>query len=137
MQPGVFYELRLAGKPHFFLPTRTIRVGSNLDSSLIRQEHSRTNFSVEEVKSSLKEDAFEAPSGFLFYSNLPVKNYSTALMAYSVSWQQFTEYPSVEAGELFLCIRNPHFYLYHATSKLSFVTCATMDDRFVDFLTCI
>lgn len=135
MSPGVFYGVKVDDKRKYFLPVKNIPTLSNLTSQGKSVKTRRWSyFEIEEI---VHEDDVKRMVGYLFHSALPVLNLSTALLAYHVSWQSSAKKPSVSQGELLLEVKNQDFYLYHAPSKVSLVTCPSLNDSLTDFLTCI
>lgn len=136
--PNLFYPRIIDNKEHFFYPIRQLLPADDFCATpYALAETVYTNFSVKAVGQGTPPESDADIVGFLFRSNLPVANYSTAIMSYARGWQQSSSKVSVCLDELTLALKDEHFLMYHAPGKATLVTGLTLSDALHDYLTMI
>ena len=73
----------------------------------------------------------------LFYSRLPVYNYSTSLMSYSMSWQKSVARVSIREDQTSLVYKSELFYMYEVPTIATLVTCGDLNPRLNSYLTMV
>lgn len=74
---------------------------------------------------------------YLIHSPYPVENLHTGLFQTFRSWQSQVSNPKVENDEVFLALKLPSLYVYHAANKATMITTADLDSRLEDLLVAI
>lgn len=138
LQPYLFYEVKVEGKPMHFFPITQLEPSPCLKAiPYDLAANICTNFSIKVVGQAFEPKSPADVVGFLFRSNLPVRNLGTAILSYARAWQQSAENVFVTQDELSMSLKDEHFLLYHAPGKASFVTSYCLDEALHDYLTMI
>lgn len=136
--PNLFYSRTIDSKEHFFYPIRQILPADNFHAvPYSLTESIYTNFMVKAVGQGVPPESPADIVGFLFRSNLPVANYSTAILSYARAWQQNSTKVDVNTDELTLTLKGEHFLMFHAPGKATLVTGLDVSDALHDYLTMI
>jgi len=141
----IFYEpiqSELSNRTSFyFLPIVDVQHGTDLMIHRNLKDKNNSFFEVFRVTRRVVSEEDRDLIGFLFMSKFPSDTLTTSIMAFSGSWRSTLKKDNgtnpLQQGELILIMKNEHFYLYHATSKVSMVTCGSVDEKLNAFLTCI
>lgn len=137
MRVDTFHSMELQDRSgYLFLPLRDFAVGTMLVvEDFGPTAHLKTNFSfgsVSVVGATSKETV-----GILLHSKLPVYNYSTAAMSYSMSWQKSVEKVSIGEDDTSLVFKSDLFYVYEVPTIATLVTCGDLSPRLHSYLTMI
>jgi hypothetical protein len=136
--PNLFYRRLIESKEHYLYPTRPLSPGVDYFATpYTMAEDIYTNFTVKAVGQGTPPESSADIVGFLFKSNLPVANYSTAILSYARAWQQNSPKVSVIADELTLALKDDHFLMFHAPGKATLITSLSVSDSLHDYLTMI
>lgn len=132
-----FHPLSIRGrKGYFLLPVKPVKSGSQLFvRTFDNAAHLRTNFYIGSVGLNWYDDEANEPVAFLFYSTLPVMDFSTSILSYSGSWRSSVGKVYVTPEQTNLVFKSEHFYVYEAPTIATLVTTQHLSDRLNGFLT--
>ena len=139
LQVGVFYPLTIEDKKGYVVyPIQKIPT----ETSLFVKEFEPTSH----LTAGFKVGHFAAEDypglnfptlGYLFYSKMPILNYGTGVLSYSLAWQKSNANHHIPSDQVSAVFRNEHFYMYEAPSIATLVTGAEVSTGLEDFLTMI
>ena len=99
--------------------------------------HLKTNFNIGGVGLDDYASTTEDTLGILFYSRLPVFNYSTSVMSYSMSWQKSVAKVSIHEDQTSLVYKSTLFYVYEVPTIATLVTCGDLNPKLHSYLTMV